>query len=95
VIAILPRGNRQILRSSRCTLQEINDLLSTPDFQEIAEEYERTKKKVGRYSNWYSLYGGPRNIGQLAKLLNRGAAYALLYRSGRSRRTPLMRSIES
>ncbi len=61
-------------------IQEIDDLLSTPDYQKIAEEYKRTKKKVGRYPNWYSLNDGPRNIAQLAKLLNRGAAYALLYR---------------
>jgi hypothetical protein len=59
-------------------VKEIDALLDTPEFKEIAEEYKRTKKK--RTPNWYSLYDGPKNIAELAQLLKRGAQYEILYR---------------
>jgi hypothetical protein len=60
-------------------VNEIDALLDRADFKEIAEEYRRTKKAHGR-NHWYSLYGGPRNIRELADLLKRGAWYAILYK---------------
>jgi hypothetical protein len=59
-------------------VKEIDALLDTPEFKEIAEEYKRTKKKGTPH--WYSFYNGPKNIAELAQLLKRGAHYAILYR---------------
>jgi hypothetical protein len=61
-------------------LKEIDDLISTPDFQAIAEEYRRVRKTRGGKPNWYSLYDGPRTIKDLARFLKRGASYAILYK---------------
>jgi uncharacterized protein DUF5677 len=61
-------------------VKEIDALLDRPPFKEIGEESERTKRQRGRRPTWYSLYGGPRNIGELAQLMKRGAAYEFLYR---------------
>lgn len=61
-------------------LKEIDDLIGTPDFQVIAEEYRGVRKTRGGKPNWYSLYDGPRTIKDLARLLKRGASYAILYK---------------
>jgi hypothetical protein len=61
-------------------LRDIDDLIGTPDFKVIADEYRRTRKARGRKPHWYSLYDGPRTIQDLARLLKRGASYAILYK---------------
>jgi hypothetical protein len=61
-------------------VNEIDALLDRADFREIVEEYRRTRKILGRKPNWYSLYGGPENIRELADLLKRGASYEILYK---------------
>ena len=74
-------------------LQEIEDLVGTPDFQVIANEYRRTRKTLKRKPHWYSLYDGPKSIKDLAQLLKRGASYAFLYR-GWSERTHSVDAID-
>jgi hypothetical protein len=61
-------------------LKEIDDLVDTPDLQVIANEYRRTRKTLKRQPHWYSLYDGPTSIKDLARLLKRGASYAILYK---------------
>jgi hypothetical protein len=61
-------------------IQEIDELLTRPDFAEIAQEYDKTRKASGRKPHWYSLYDGPRNIQQLAAFLGCAAWYQLLYK---------------
>lgn len=62
-------------------LKEIQEMLDTPDLTKIAAEYAETKKKRrGGRPTWHSLFGGPRTVRDLAKLLKRAAAYELLYK---------------
>lgn len=56
---------------------EIDKMLELPELQSIAVEYKRLKKKSDPH--WYSLFDGPRNIAELAKLLKKAAAYRTLY----------------
>lgn len=55
-------------------------LLKKPHLSSIESEYLRLKKIKHRKPNWYSLFNGPSNIENLAKHLNRGAQYNILYR---------------
>jgi hypothetical protein len=53
-------------------------ILDKPHMKSIEEEYEKCKKRK-RY-NWYSLFGGPTTMRQLAINLKQGAHYEMLYR---------------
>ncbi len=44
-------------------------------YKNISDEYEAKKKH-----NWYSLYNGPRNLQELAKVLNLYSLYHILYK---------------
>jgi hypothetical protein len=57
---------------------EIDKILQMPELQAIATEYKSLRKKM-RDPDWYSLFGGPANIAQLAQALNRAASYRILY----------------
>lgn len=59
-------------------VSEIDKILQTPELQAIAVEYNALRKKL-RDPDWYSLFGGPANVAQLAQALNRGASYRILY----------------
>lgn len=61
-------------------LNEIQKMLDIPDMKQISLEYAKTKKGRGGRPPWYSLFGGPRTVRDLAKLLKRPAAYEFLYR---------------
>lgn len=56
-------------------------LLNNPNYQFADYEYQRIKSIRKRRPNWYSLSGGPGNLRDLAKHLNWGAKYDILYRS--------------
>jgi len=53
-------------------------LIDNPNYQVADLEYQRLKSR--RKPNWYSLFGGPPDLRQLARHLNRGAQYDILYR---------------
>ncbi len=55
-------------------------MLAKPELVAAAQEAKLTKKRVRGSPPWYSFYGGPRNIAELAQATKRGAAYAILYR---------------
>jgi len=60
-------------------IQQLEELLQTPQFSPITEEYQRTKITLKRDPDWFSLYGGPKNRAELATSLGMGAMYRLLY----------------
>jgi hypothetical protein len=53
----------------------LRSLLAKPHLQEAEAEYQRLKNPP-----FYALWGGPRNLEQLALRLNRGGQYEFLYR---------------
>ena len=62
-------------------IQNLQSLLNNPNYKVADCEYQRLKSKRKRKPNWYSLFGGPSNLRDLAKHLNWGAQYDILYRS--------------
>jgi len=54
-------------------------IFSLPGYQEVKQEYDRTKK-IKKNPAWYSLYDGPGNLEQVASLLDLPALYEVLYR---------------
>lgn len=62
-------------------IQNLESLLTdNPNYQVADSEYQSLKSKRKRKPNWYSLFGGPSNLRDLARNLNRGAQYDILYR---------------
>ena len=61
-------------------IQKRIKILELPNNRESEKEYQRTKKRLGRVSNWFSLHNGPGNIEKLAEHLNRPGFYQMLYR---------------
>ncbi len=59
--------------------QNAEDLLKLPKYVPINTEYQNTFSRK-KNPKWYSLYGGPDNIEQLAKKLNLNAFYEIYYR---------------
>jgi len=57
-------------------IDNLSNHLLNPKFNSIELEFLNRKKRV----EWYSLFGGPRNIQQLSEHLHRNAQYDLLYR---------------
>jgi len=62
-------------------IQNLKSLLNNPNYQFADYEYQRIKSIRKRKPNWYSLFDGPGNLRDLAKHLNWGAQYDILYRS--------------
>jgi len=56
-------------------------LINNPNYQIADSEYQSLKSRRKRKPNWYSLFGGPPNLRELARHLSRGAQYDILYRS--------------
>lgn len=56
-------------------IENLHHLLSRDQFKPIEEEFA----KYGRPPHWYSLFGGPKNLRELANHLKRNAQYEVLY----------------
>ncbi len=63
------------------SVQNLKSLLSKSNYKVADDEYQSLKNIRKRKPNWYSLFGGPSNLRDLAKHLNWGAHYDILYRS--------------
>ena len=63
------------------SIQNLKSLLSKSNYKVADDEYQSLKSIIKRRPNWYSLFGGPSNLRDLAKHLNWGAHYDILYRS--------------
>jgi len=61
-------------------IQNLKSLLNKPNYQVAENEYQKIKNTRKRGFNWYSLFGGPSNLRDLAGYLNRLASYDMLYR---------------
>lgn len=58
---------------------DMRQLLAKPQYQVAEAEYQRRKKRLKRVPQWFSLFGGPSNLRDLAISLRRGAEYEILY----------------
>jgi len=62
-------------------IQNLNHLLSREQFRAIVSEYDLQKRKRPKQEpHWYSLFGGPKTLYELADHLQRPAQYDGLYR---------------
>ncbi len=61
-------------------IENLESLLSQPNYQTVESEYQRLKKTNRRKLEWYSLFGGPHNLRELSRHVGRGAQYDFLYR---------------
>ena len=61
-------------------IDRLNRLLDKPMYQKVVQEFERVQKAHKRNPNWFSLYGGPCDIKQLAERLGHSGMYEILYR---------------
>jgi len=58
---------------------DVEARLALPGWKEAHDEFQATKKRLGRRPEWYALYGGPTNLRNLAGHLKRRVEYELLY----------------
>lgn len=58
----------------------MRQLLAKPQYQVAEADYQQRKKRMNRVPQWFSLFGGPSNLRDLAISLRRGAEYEILYR---------------
>lgn len=56
-------------------------LLNKQEFKSVHDEYIRTKKKLNKDPNWYSLYDGPRNFRELTEQIGKALRYEFYYRT--------------
>lgn len=60
--------------------KHLKNFLELDWVKEVATEYKRIKKEnKGKEPNWYSLYGGPRNLRELARYFDMEPVYETLY----------------
>jgi hypothetical protein len=64
----------------RVAAEQLRELMKREDFQPISEEYDSVATRRKR-PPWYSLFGGPANLRELAIQLGEGADYLVLYRT--------------
>jgi hypothetical protein len=63
------------------TVAQIEAELRDEPFAEMESEWIRTRRAAnGRFPKWYQLFGGPKDLWQLADRVGRAALYDLLYR---------------
>ncbi len=61
-------------------IQNLKSLLGKPNYKAADDEYQRLKSIRKRKPNWYSFFGGPGNLKDLARHMHWGAYYDILYR---------------
>jgi hypothetical protein len=61
-------------------IQHYEELLKKQEYKDVDNEWKKTKARLNREPNWYSLFHGPRNLKELAEVLNREDWYEILYR---------------
>ena len=60
---------------------KIEAILQTPRWRAAAEAWETARRSPNHRPAWYSLFGGPKNLRELAGKVERRYLYALVYRS--------------
>lgn len=61
-------------------IPKLKESLEKPEYKDVYKEYQRLGKKRHRVE-WYSLFGGPNKIRELAEYLGQRTVYDSLYRS--------------
>lgn len=61
-------------------IANLENMLRKPQYISVNKEWKNYKKANKGNPNWFSLFGGPRNINTLAYHVNRGGLYEFLYR---------------
>lgn len=61
-------------------IARLEGMLQQMDYRAVEMEWQDTKKRLNGDPEWYALFGGPRNIRELAKRLGHIGWYELLYR---------------
>jgi hypothetical protein len=56
-------------------------LLKQEMYRATRDEYYKTKNKINKSPNWYSLYNGPKSLQQLANIVGYPAIYEIFYRN--------------
>lgn len=70
----------ELVEASRRIVRNLQDLLAGEDYRKADTEYKRIA--TGRWRpKWYSFYGGPRTLLELARHLGQQREYEILYRS--------------
>lgn len=64
---------------TRPAIENIEALLKQENYKDALRELKRVEKKKSK-SEWYSAYGGPNNLRELAKRLHHLSSYEWLYR---------------
>jgi len=62
-------------------ITNLENMLKKPQYVSIDTEWQNYKKTNKENPNWFSLFGGPRNIIDLAYLVNQGGVYEVFYRT--------------
>ena len=60
--------------------EPLKNMLAREPFAPIAEAYERVSRETSGRVKWYSLFGGPRSVKDLARSLGQLDDYLVLYR---------------
>lgn len=58
----------------------VHSLLNSPPYKDVHLEWKKAQEKIQSPPNWFSLFGGPENIKQLAEQLGVIAEYEIFYR---------------
>ena len=61
-------------------IANLENMLKKPQYVSVNTEWQNYKKANKKNPNWFSLFGGPRNIIDLAHYVNRSGLYEFLYR---------------
>jgi hypothetical protein len=69
-----------VLAGAAESVGEKEAALRSERFAPIEAEFQTVKKKTGRNPAWYSLFGGPPSLEQLANRVGLSLSYELLYR---------------
>jgi len=68
------------IKDLQARIDNIDKILAKPEYSNSISEYNRLKAAGNSNPNWYSYFGGPKNIIGLADHLDLPAMYEILYR---------------
>lgn len=71
--------NQEPINDAQKAIENLEKLLTGPQFSTILAE-DTDLSKTRRKIEWYSLFGGPKNLQELASYLKRDVQYEVLYR---------------
>lgn len=73
------RGKMMTPAMAKSEQVELRRLLDSPQLAPIEAEFQRVKALMKRPPKWYSLFGGPNNLRDLARRLSQESDYLVFY----------------